>query len=117
MQPQQAELLRSLPVQQRDHSLAVVADDRPVIGLLPFALSADGRARIVHASRLARHTAGRPVSGSGGAVNRTTRTLPAPAAASALRWGADLSPTNYGGARSPASWILSTQRDRRRVRG
>jgi len=29
-----------------------------VIGLLPFALSADGRALIVHASRLARHTAG-----------------------------------------------------------
>ena len=29
-----------------------------VVGLLPFALSADGRALIVHASRLARHTAG-----------------------------------------------------------
>ena len=58
MQPQQAELLRSLLVQQRVLSLAVVADDRPVIGLLPFALSADGRALIIHASRLARHTAG-----------------------------------------------------------
>jgi hypothetical protein len=29
-----------------------------VIGLLPFALSTDGRALIIHASRLARHTAG-----------------------------------------------------------
>ena len=58
MQPQQAELLRSLLVQQRVLSLAVVADDRPVIGLLPFALSADGRALVIHASRLARHTAG-----------------------------------------------------------
>jgi hypothetical protein len=58
MQPHQAELLRSLLVQQRVLSLAVVADGRPVIGLLPFALSADGRALIVHASRLARHTAG-----------------------------------------------------------
>jgi hypothetical protein len=58
MQPQQAELLRSLLTQQRILSLAVVADERPVIGLLPFALSADRRALIVHASRLARHTAG-----------------------------------------------------------
>ena len=58
MQPQQADLLRSLLVEQRVLSLAVVADDRPVIGLLPFALSTDGRALIIHASRLARHTAG-----------------------------------------------------------
>jgi hypothetical protein len=43
MQPQQAELLRSLLIQQRVLSLAVTADERPVIGLLPFALSADGR--------------------------------------------------------------------------
>ena len=58
MQPQQADLLRSLLVAQRVLSLAVVANERPVIGLLPFALSADGHALIVHASRLARHTAG-----------------------------------------------------------
>ena len=58
MQPEQAALLRSLLVEQRVLSLAVVADDRPVIGLLPFALSGDGRALIVHASRLARHSAG-----------------------------------------------------------
>ena len=58
MQAQQAELLRSLLTQQRVLSLAVMADDRPVIGLLPFAFSGDGRALIIHASRLARHTAG-----------------------------------------------------------
>ena len=58
MQPEQAGLLRSVLVEQRVLSLAVVADDRPVIGLLPFAHSADGRALIIHASRLARHTAG-----------------------------------------------------------
>jgi hypothetical protein len=58
VQPQQAELLRALLVEQPVLSLAVVADDRPVIGLLPFALSGDGRALVVHASRLARHTAG-----------------------------------------------------------
>ncbi len=58
MKPEQAALLRSLLLEQTVLSLAVVADDRPVVGLLPFALSADGRALIVHASRLARHTAG-----------------------------------------------------------
>ena len=47
MKPEQAALLRSLLVEQRVLSLAVVADDRPVIGLLSFALSADGRALIV----------------------------------------------------------------------
>jgi hypothetical protein len=58
MQPEQAALLRSLLGEQPVLSLAVVADDRPVIGLLPFAVSVDGRALIIHASRLARHTAG-----------------------------------------------------------
>jgi hypothetical protein len=58
MQPQQTELLRALLSEQRVLSLAVVVDDRPVIGLLPFALMPVGRALAVHASRLARHTAG-----------------------------------------------------------
>jgi len=58
MQPQQVDLLRSLLFEQRVLALAVVADERPVIGLLPFTLSGDGRALIIHASRLARHTAG-----------------------------------------------------------
>jgi hypothetical protein len=58
MQQHQVDLLRSMLIEQRVLSLAVVADDRPVIGLLPFALSTDGRALIIHASRLARPTAG-----------------------------------------------------------
>jgi len=60
VQPEQAALLRSLLLEQRVLSLAVVADDRPVIGLLPLrALSADGRALIIHlSSRLARPHAG-----------------------------------------------------------
>lgn len=58
MQPQQVEILRSLLVEQRVLSLAVVVENHPVIGLLPFAVAADGRALIVHASRLARHTRG-----------------------------------------------------------
>jgi hypothetical protein len=44
--------------QVRDGAAHVVGGERPVIGLLPFALSGDGRAPIIHASRLARHTAG-----------------------------------------------------------
>ena len=48
MKPEQASLLRSLFVEQRVLSLAVVADDRPVIGLLPSAESANeiGRAHV-----------------------------------------------------------------------
>jgi hypothetical protein len=44
MQPHQVDLLRSMLIEQRVLSLAVIADDRPVIGLLPFALSTDRRA-------------------------------------------------------------------------
>ena len=39
-------------------SLALVVEDAPVIGLLPFAVTPDNRALVVHASRLARHTRG-----------------------------------------------------------
>jgi putative heme iron utilization protein len=39
-------------------ALGVIVEGAPYVGLLPFALTADRRAAIVHASRLARHTAG-----------------------------------------------------------
>lgn len=58
MQSQQVEVLRSLLTERRVLSLAVLVEDQPVIGLLPFAVTADRRALIVHASRLARHTRG-----------------------------------------------------------
>jgi hypothetical protein len=58
VQTEQTALLRALVHEQRVLSLAVLAEGQPVIGLLPFALAADGAALVVHASRLARHTRG-----------------------------------------------------------
>jgi putative heme iron utilization protein len=52
------EVLGRLLNERRVLSLAVTVDGAPVIGLLPFALSRDARALVVHASRLARHTKG-----------------------------------------------------------
>jgi hypothetical protein len=58
VKPEQIAILRTLVHEQRVLSLAVLAEGQPVIGLLPFALAADGAALVVHASRLARHTRG-----------------------------------------------------------
>ena len=58
MQPHQLDALRTLLTETRVLSLAVLVDEAPVIGLLPFAVTDDSRALIVHASRLARHTRG-----------------------------------------------------------
>jgi len=59
-----SELLR----RQRLLSLAVVVDGLPVVGLLPFVAAPTFAALVVHASRLASHTAGlgddRPWSGA-----------------------------------------------------
>ncbi len=58
MQPEQLELLKELLSRQTVLSLAVTVEEEPVIGLLPFACTADHGALIVHVSRLARHTRG-----------------------------------------------------------
>jgi putative heme iron utilization protein len=58
MTPDQLVLTRDLLDRQRVLSLAVVVEQAPVIGLLPFAATAGYRALVVHASRLARHTRG-----------------------------------------------------------
>jgi putative heme iron utilization protein len=58
VQPEQRELLRDLLGRQTVLALAVTVEGEPVIGLLPFACTADHGALIVHASRLARHTRG-----------------------------------------------------------
>ena len=58
MQPEQRQLLNELLGRQTVLSLAVTVEGEPVIGLLPFACTADHAALIVHASRLARHTRG-----------------------------------------------------------
>ena len=58
MQSEDLQLLKELLDRQTVLSLAVTVEGEPVIGLLPFACSADHAALIVHASRLARHTRG-----------------------------------------------------------
>ena len=58
MAPDQVEALRELLTASRVLSLALVVDEAPVNGLLPFAVTPDYRALVVHASRLARHTKG-----------------------------------------------------------
>ncbi len=67
MGPDDLRTLRELLRQQRLLSLAVVVDGLPVMGLLPFVAAPTFAALVVHASRLAPHTAGlgdnRPWSG------------------------------------------------------
>ena len=58
MKPEEQELLKRLLIDQRVLALSVVVEGEPVIGMLPFVVQADYSAAIVHASRLARHTAG-----------------------------------------------------------
>lgn len=58
MQPEQLDVIREFLTSSRTLALALVVDDAPVIGLLPFAATPDYRALVVHASRLARHSRG-----------------------------------------------------------
>jgi len=58
MTPDQRAALRSLLQEQRVLSLAVLVDEVPYVGLLPYALSTDGDAALIHASKLARHSRG-----------------------------------------------------------
>jgi putative heme iron utilization protein len=58
MTPEDRDLLKDLLAHQRVLSLAVLVDGEPYVGLLPFAILPDFSAALVHASRLARHTAG-----------------------------------------------------------
>jgi putative heme iron utilization protein len=50
--------LRELLVSQRLLALGVVVDTEPVVGLVPYAISADFASLFVQASRLARHSQG-----------------------------------------------------------
>ena len=58
MTPEDRELLRDLLTRQRVLSLGVLVNGEPYVGLLPFAMLPDLSAALVHASGLARHTAG-----------------------------------------------------------
>lgn len=58
MSPEDRDQLQTLLTRQRVLSLAVVVDGEPYVGLLPFAMQPDFSAALVHASKLAKHTAG-----------------------------------------------------------
>lgn len=58
MTPVQLDAVRHLLTGSRVLSLALIVEDAPVIGLLPFVVTPDYRALVVHASSLARHTKG-----------------------------------------------------------
>ncbi len=51
-------LLRQLLTDRRVATLAVLLDGEPYTGLLPFVVAEDFRAAFIHASGLARHSAG-----------------------------------------------------------
>jgi heme oxygenase (biliverdin-IX-beta and delta-forming) len=57
MNSEDTALLRQL-LAQRVLSLGVLVDGAPYVGLLPFAVTEDRRALLVHASELARHSRG-----------------------------------------------------------
>ena len=52
------DLLRQLLTGTRVLSLGVLVDDKPHVGLLPYAVAPDFRSALVHASQLARHGRG-----------------------------------------------------------
>ncbi len=58
MTPEDRKTLHKLLTEQRVLSLAVLVDGEPYVGLLPFAMLPGFSAALVHASRLAKHTAG-----------------------------------------------------------
>lgn len=58
MSPDQLAVVRQLLIESRVLALALVVEEAPVIGLLPFVVTPDYRALVVHASSLARHTKG-----------------------------------------------------------
>jgi putative heme iron utilization protein len=58
MSPDDLRTLSELLRRQRLLSLAVVVDDLPVVGLMPFVAAPAFASLVVHASRLAAHTAG-----------------------------------------------------------
>jgi heme iron utilization protein len=58
MSPEDQALLKRLLTHERVLSLAVLVENMPVIGLLPFVVMPDYDAALIHASGLAKHTAG-----------------------------------------------------------
>ena len=58
MEQDERDLLKHLLTLHRVASLAVLVDGKPFASMVPFALTEDGTAALIHASSLARHSAG-----------------------------------------------------------
>lgn len=58
MEPEELDQLKHLIHEQRVASLALLVDGKPFASMVPFALTEDGAAALIHASKLARHSAG-----------------------------------------------------------
>jgi len=58
MEQEDRDLLKQLLAGQRVASLAVLVEGKPFASMVPFALTKDGTAALVHASSMARHSAG-----------------------------------------------------------
>ena len=58
MEPDEHDLLKQLIIEQRVGSLAVLVEGKPYASMVPFALTEDGSAALIHASSMARHSAG-----------------------------------------------------------
>ena len=58
MDEPERDLLKHLLTEQRVAALAVLVEGRPFASMVPFALTEDGSAALVHASSMARHSAG-----------------------------------------------------------
>jgi putative heme iron utilization protein len=58
MDQEERDLLKHLLTEQRIASLAVLIEGKPFASMVPFALTEDSSAALVHASSMARHSAG-----------------------------------------------------------
>ena len=58
MEPNDQQRLRSLLQDRQVATLAVTIDDGPFASLVPFAMTEDSSAALIHASQLAKHSAG-----------------------------------------------------------
>jgi len=58
MDQEERDLLKHLLTEQRIASLAVLVEGKPFASMVPFALTEDGSAALIHASAMARHSAG-----------------------------------------------------------
>ncbi len=58
MEHEYRNLLKRLLTERRIASLAVLVDGKPFASMVPFALTGEGTAALIHASSMARHSAG-----------------------------------------------------------